>query len=177
MLPSGSALPRHLQPDRRPGIPGSTFVPAATAATAAAPAGPSGRPEPWTKATYRRRLPHRWSLDAVESRASYRNVGTLMLREQHRGANVVPAGGRATATGGQRCCRPGDTGLLSGPPDAGSPDEAAAGTAALPTCPHRARAPAGSGPCSERGSGRRRAAVTRGAAAICGHTHIRRFRL
>jgi hypothetical protein len=82
----------------------------------------SGSPELRTNDPYRRRLPHRWPFDAAGPRTSYRNVGTLMLREQHRRANVVPAGGWATATESQRCCCPGNTSLLSG-----APEEAAGG--------------------------------------------------
>ena len=68
----------------------------------------------WTNDPYRRWLQHRWPPDAARPQASYRNGGTLMLRQQHRRTNVVPGGGRATATKGHRCCSDGDTGHLSG---------------------------------------------------------------
>src|SRR6202050_964895 len=70
----------------------------------------SGRPD---KGPEPRRLPHRWPPDAAGPQTSYRIVGTLMLREQHRRATVVPSGRRATASTGQRCCCPGDTGRES----------------------------------------------------------------
>jgi hypothetical protein len=73
-------------------------------------------------------VPHRWPFDAVGPRGSYRIVGTLMLRQQHRSSNVVPGCGRATATESPPeshvGCGPAETCLLPGcglrrPPGAG----------------------------------------------------------
>src|ERR1700683_569200 len=56
-----------------------------------------------TKDPYRRQLPYRWPVAAAMLPATYRIVGPLMLRKQHRRAIVVPSGGRAAATESHRC--------------------------------------------------------------------------
>ena len=108
------------------------------------------------KDPYCRRLQHRWPSDAVGPRVSNRNGGTLMLREQHRRANVAPAGGRATATESQRCCCFGETSLLSGGPHETSGGQAqpkidsSRPVTVTPEDPHRWPGPARPGPAPAR---------------------------